>query len=390
MKKIIQTVLSLGGIAYILFLFARSFDGEVGAILIVFMLTAPLISLIFAIAARNRVKFSIKCDAYVNKGSELKVTVKVERTGAFPLSVIDIVPGASEVFEKQNKTYRLSMFSGNSREFTFKVRAKTGGNGSIYVAQAYSCGFLGFLRLRIKSRFPEPVLVGVVPDIPDIKASSQLFRSIADVVLTSDDEEDNDTAMLFSANTAPGYEHREYVEGDPLKRINWKLSSKKSKLMVRLDEAASAVQPMIIFDLYRKKDAAAEYAVLTEEKLLRAVFGLLTALVKQGIACNFVYYGSSGEVMNESVDNPDYPSQLLLKVLAVKVTEDRRIDPAMLGTDVCACLIATTDAGEGISALTDKIADLQNASILGVSAESSNSTGLPLWYLDEDDNFRMV
>ena len=388
MKKKIQTVLTLIGVAWVTYLFTTGFDGEMGAILIAFLTIAPLVSLIFALSARSRISFDVKCDAYVNKGSETEVTVSVRKTGRFPLAVVEIVPAVSEVFEKNTKTYRLSMFSGEHREFTFKVRSKIGGNGSIGISEAYSCGFLGFLRLRIKQGYPEPVSVGVVPDIPDIKASSQLFRSIADVVMTSDDDEDNDTSMLFSANTAPGYEHREYVQGDPLKRINWKLSSKKAKLMVRLDEAASAVQPLLVLDLYRKKDAAPEYAVITEEKLLRAVFGLLTVLVKQGIACDFVYYGSSGEVVTESVDNPDYPSQLLLKVLAVKVEADRRIELA--GCDVCTCLIATTDAGQGISSVTDAIADKEKASILGVSAESTNTTGLPFWYLDEDDNFKMV
>ena len=388
MKKKIQTLLTLVGVAWVTYIFTTAFDGEMGAILIAFLTIAPFVSLVFAFYARKRINLAVSCEAYVNKGSEIEVTVRVEKTGRFPLAVLEIVPEASEVFEKQTKTYRLSMFSVESREFSFRVRAKTGGNGSISIAAAYSCGFLGFLRLGIKNVYPEPVSVGVVPDIPEIKASSQLFRNIADVVMTSDDEEDNDTSMLFSANTAPGYEHREYVQGDPLKRINWKLSSKKSKLMVRLDEAASAVQPMIVLDLYRKKGAAPEYAVITEEKLLRSVFGLLTVLVKQGIACDVVYRGAGGDTVTECVDNPDYPSQLLLKVLAVKVVEDRRIEIG--GSDVCTCLIATTDAGNGVSAILDRIADKNTASILGISAESANSTGLPLWYLDEDDNFKMV
>jgi uncharacterized protein YccT (UPF0319 family) len=58
--------------------------------------------------------------------------------------------------------------------------------------------------------------------------------------------------------------------------------------------------------------------------------------------------------------------------------------------DVCACLIATTDAGSELAAVTDAIEDRENTSILGVSAESVNATGLKFWYLDEDENFKMV
>ena len=390
MRKIIQTIFSVGALAFFTYLFTFFMDGSMGIILIVFFVTAPLISFALAVSSRKRIKVSLRCDSYVNKNNTIKVTVKVEKTGKLPLSVIEIVPEVSEVFDKMEKTFRLSMFTDESTEFSFDVRGRVGGNGSISIKKVYSCGFLGFMRLKAKGVLPEPVSVGVVPEIPDIKSSSQLFMSIADVVFTSDDEEESDTSMLFSANTSPGYEHREYVEGDPLKRVNWKLSSKKNKLMVRLDEAASSVQPLIVLDLYRKTGASAEYAVITEEKIIRSVFGLVTLLVKQGIACDFAYYGTGGDMVVETVDNPEYPAQLLLKVLAVKVTEGRRIDLRGMRNDVCACLIATTDAGSELAAVTDVIEDRENTSILGVSAESVNATGLKFWYLDEDENFKMV
>ena len=390
MRRIIQTVLSLAGVAFYIYLFAFFIDGDTGASIIVFLLAAPLFSLIFTLYGRSRIVLTMICDAYVNKGSDLTVTVRAEKAGRLPLGIIEIVPGASEVFEKPKKKYRLSMFSASSLEFSYTVRSVTGGNGSVFISEAYCCGFLGFMRFRAKTPLPEPVSVGVIPTIPEIKTSTQLFRSIADVVMTSDNEEDNDTSMLFSANTAPGYEHREYVQGDPMKRINWKLSSKKSKLMVRLDEAASSVHPLIVLDLYRRTDASPEYAVITEEKLLRSVFGLLSVLVKRGIACQFMYFAGDGSITVETVDNPDYPEQLLLKVLAVTVVPGRRLDIGNSAVGVCSCLIATTDAGSSFNAVTDKIEDKSMTSILGVSAESTNETGLPFWYLDEDENYKMV
>jgi hypothetical protein len=233
------------------------------------------------------------------------------------------------------------MLNENKRRFRLEVDALVGGNGEIGIKAVYSCGFLGFMKFAVKTPLPQPVSVGVIPPIPEVKSSTQLFRSIADVVLTSDDDEENDTAMLFSANTSPGYEHREYEQGDPLKRINWKLSSKKQKLMVRLDEAAASVQPVLVLDLYRNGSIPPANAVRGEEQLIRSVFGLLDLLVKQGIACNFVYRSSSGETVCESVDNPDYPNQLLLKILAIKVVPDKRIDLSANTGSFCACVVAT-------------------------------------------------
>lgn len=386
--KIFKNLVSVSAVAFLLYIFTFYVDGEMGVILLSFLIIAPLLSLIFAVYGRNRIKVSFDCDGYVKKGSKLSVTVTVEKKGGLPFAFADIKPAVSEVFGKHTKTYRLSMLNERKKDFTFTVDAVTGGNGEISVISVYSCGFLGFLRLRSKQPLPPPKIVGVIPEIPEIKASSQLFRSIADIVMTSDDDEDNDTAMMFSANTTAGYEHREYIIGDPLKRINWKLSTKKSRLMVRLDEASASVQPSVVLDLFRDGSNPVEKAILGEEKLLVSVFGLLALMVRQGIACSFTYYSPTGEVITESIDNPEYPVQLLLKVLSARVVPDRRINiPA---ENSVACVISTTDTGKGFTSVTDKIENKENASILGISRDYADKTEFPFWYLDENNDFVMV
>lgn len=385
-----KTIIAILAVAFLLYIFTFYIDGEMGMILVAFTVFSPLVSLFFAVFARKRVKVSMNCDGYVQKGSKLTVSVTVEKTGRFPLGIIEITPRASEVFAQNNKVYRVSLVLDDKKTFTYTVDAVTGGNGEIALDTVYSCGFLGFMRFTLTQEIPSPVSVGVIPEIPQIKASSQLFRSIADVVLTSDDEEENDTALMFSANTSPGYEHREYVHGDPLKRVNWKLSSKKNKLMVRLDEAVASVQPMIVLDLYRSGSAKPEEAILGEEQIIRSVFGLLSLLVKQGIASTLIYFGADGEVTAESVDNPEYPEQLLLKVLALKVVPDRRVDLNTYNGSVCACVIASTDCGAEIDDIADAVKDDDNVSLIGVSPDSRNLTAFPMWYLDGDNNFKLV
>lgn len=387
MKKIISFISPLT-VIFMLYIFTFYMDGEIGVILTSFILLAPVVSLLFALYARNRIKINFDCDGYVQKNNKLTVKVTVEKSGKLPLGIVQIDTYASEVFRQEKNIYKLSVAGAEKKVFTYKIDAHTGGNGEIGIISVYSCGFLGFVRFKIKNELPLPKSVGVIPEIPQIKSSSKLFRSIADSVLTSDDEENNDTAILFSANTAPGYEHRDYIQGDSLKRINWKLSAKRDKLMVRLDEAVASVQPVIALDLYRSSSDKAEDAIINEEKLICSVFGLVSLLISQGIACTFIYYGAGGELISESIDNPEYPSQLLLKVLASKVVPDRRI--SIQNTSACACVIATTDCNNEIAGIISMLEDKDNASLIGVSAESKNLTDLPMWYLDGDNNFKLV
>lgn len=382
-------IISVAAVAFLLYIFTFYIDGEMGVIIIAFLIAAPLISLVFALYGRNRVKVSFDCDSYVKKDSDITVRVTVEKFGAFPLPVVEIVPYASEVFDAELKTYKLSMLNEDKAEFSFEIHAVTGGNGEIAVKAVYSSGFLGFFRIKSSNPLPLPKSVGVIPVIPEIKSSTQLFRNIADSVMTSENDEENDTSMLFSANTAPGYEHREYIQGDPIKRINWKLSSKKLRLMVRLDEAASAVQPLIVLDLYRDGKGDIKTSLLREEKLLQSVFGLLTLLLKQGIACTFVSRDHSGNIVAESVDNLDYPAQLLLKVLSVKVS-DIRVNLSQANENYCACIIASTDFTESFSEIIASLPDKENVSGIAPAHISKKPDNIPVWYLDNDNNFKLV
>ena len=383
MKKII----SLLGVAAILFVFTFYIDGEIGMILTAFIAFAAVISVLFAFFGRKRIAVSFDCDGYVKKGGTLTVNVTVEKQGGFPLGIVSIKTASDAVFGCAEKTFRLSLSGKKRKDFSYTIDAITGGNGEISVVSVHSSGFMGFIGFKIMGELPAPKSVGVIPEIPKIRSSSMLFRNIADSVITSDDESSSDSAMLFSANTAPGYDHREYVQGDPLKRVNWKLSVKKDKLMVRLDEAATSVQPVVMLDLYRGRNADSNNAVIAEEKLICAVFGLITQLIEQGVASTFVYYGAGGELTAESIESPDHSSQLLLKVLAEKVIPERRI--RLHSTSACACLIASTDISDEIAAIVAQLEDKDSALILGVSADSRNDSGLPMWYLDDDNNFRI-
>ncbi len=55
-------------------------------------------------------------------------------------------------------------------------------------------------------------------------------------MLPSEDEEAEE-GVATRQGGMPGYEHREYVPGDSPRRVNYKLSAKRGKLMVRLDES---------------------------------------------------------------------------------------------------------------------------------------------------------
>ena len=94
---------------------------------------------------------------------------------------------------------------------------------------------------------------------------------------TDDNEEEtNETAL--SPTGQPGYDHREYYPGDPIKRINWKMSSKKDVYMIRLDEKVAGGGQVFFLDIPELEENEFNLSVrdrVTEGML--AVFSMLTA-----------------------------------------------------------------------------------------------------------------
>ena len=100
--------------------------------------------------------------------------------------------------------------------------------------------FLGIVYLNSRVR-PEPAAVAVLPRIVDYTGPEVPLS-----LLPSDDDEDEAQSLLTGG--IPGYDHRDYVPGDPLRRINYKLSAKKRRLLVRKDENIASQSVDIVLE----------------------------------------------------------------------------------------------------------------------------------------------
>lgn len=95
--------------------------------------------------------------------------------------------------------------------------------------------------------------IGVVPHIRMLKdhnICNQVIHSAAD----SEPDEDTIEKSTNQFGGFPGYEHRQYAPGDPVKRINWKLSAKKQELFVRLDEQQGGSGVAVILDPFSNQE----------------------------------------------------------------------------------------------------------------------------------------
>lgn len=383
-KNIFKNIFGICFIWFMIFIFTFYMDGETGMILVYFALFSAVLSYLTAFYARKRITISAECDEYVRKGGQLILKLNVGKTGKIPLAFVDIIIDCNENLNISKKHYRLSLALQQSEEFEVKIDGITGGNGKIYIKEVLSSGFFGIV--SYDTEIPEfSKNIGIIPDIPEVSSSNILFRTINDIVVTSDDEE-SDSPLAFSANTQAGYEHREYIEGDPLKRINWKLSSKRNKLMVRLDEASSSVQPVVIINLSHKD-------INNQEKNIQSSFALLSLFIKQGISCKIYFKSENNDLQCLNAESEESLNQILMTILITPAENITDFDESIFFVEKsCAYIIFSAETLDNMMSSDFVRSNNKNIQFIVADENAVNNSedSSNLWRLDSDNKFRAV
>ncbi len=128
--------------------------------------------------------------------------------------------------------------------------------------------------------------VEVTPHIYDISA-----------MRTESEEVPESLEMMMSAsNDSMDYATvRDYVWGDPLKSIHWKLSARNMKYLTRLYETYSDPGIDVVVDFSAPPGHDSETLMCFFDALVETAFSLRKWADDQGIPCRIVYQSASGE-----------------------------------------------------------------------------------------------
>ena len=325
------------GIAVIFMLYM---DGSIGVMMLAFLLLMPVLSLLVTLWVRRSLTVTLITPDSAAKHKAVTATLRLEKKTRIPVPFLRVLltadahfvplqPNADApmprpepeqfpsdaVYRKAYQQWKrvrrsglvcdtlpmcLSMGTAQSAEYTVQLTPRYCGKAMLTLGMPELSDFLGMFRFSLKQDVRAAVLI--TPEIPEVKANNALFRTVSNAVQTADEE--LDSTPVFSASSAPGYEHREYIAGDPLKRINWKLSSKRRHLMVRKDEPVALARLSVVLDFRRlaqSHDMAACFA--EEEQLTETALGFLRLCAQYGYPCRMSYPDEAGAWCTLSVDD---------------------------------------------------------------------------------------
>ncbi len=341
----VKLAISMFLIGVMAYAFTNYLDGDIGVVIWSFLIIAPLLSLVFTLLARRKLSVSLDAPDYIDKKKHFAVKVNLRSKGRLPVPFVrfQLLPTAN-LQPDDPRPVQCAFMSGNPQRMHCQMTALHAGCAAAELGNVQITDYLGLFSFSVKLP-PQLQKIGVIPEIPSLTGAGILLRSVSDLIQTQDEEEEESQAVYSSA-AMPGYVHREYVPGDHLRRINWKLSAKRDKLMVRMDEAAVTVRPSLILDL--PEDGTPEIWK-RREILMEGALGFLMLLVQQGIACS-IRFASEGKWHCLYLENEEAVRQAAVELATADFRYDgNRLDPNAAMEKAGAYLIYTSYPDAGLS-----------------------------------------
>lgn len=203
-------------------------NGDIGWALIYIMGGTAVMSVTFFLISKMHFTAELsELSGVTECGRRVNVEIVLRKTGFCLLPFIEftIKTGGGDMPIK----LRTALLFGKEKRVTASFRAAHSGLNSVELTEIALFDFLGLARKRVKTE--QKTWQAVLPQIVDYDGP-EIFPN----TLPSEEEEVEEGVTAMNGGM-PGYEHREYAPGDSPRRVNYKLSAKKNKLMVRLDES---------------------------------------------------------------------------------------------------------------------------------------------------------
>lgn len=286
MKNIFNFILCI----LVALVLAFQISGSGGIFIMILLGLALIFSVVSILISKKSVDIAMSLSgAIVNKGDSFTAHLDLTKRSVLPTSFIEVTIGVTPniVSEGESMTYKLICAGLHGESVDIKLRAELCGGGEISVEKVVLSDYLGLFSFKLK-KLPEKCTVKILPEIPDTGSQTEILRSASESITFDDsDEESDETSAALTG--VPGYEHRGYIPGDPLKRVNWKLSSKKDRLMVRLDEKVTSSSQIFRLDIPKPQQAdRLSYVIM--DVIVEGSLAMLSMLIRAGYESEYNYF----------------------------------------------------------------------------------------------------
>lgn len=272
-------------------------------LVLILIVCCPVVSLLLLWLSRDTLRVQAELPVNrVGRGTEFSFSIRVQNPGRFAAFTADVAYSWSNLF---------TGFSEQKKQHLWVAPA-----AGCEVKQLMSSRYAGRVEVRIESF--------EVYDLFHIFCLQGCDRSGAYVIVWPGFAEGEENEILSCVEGFPGenetkkrgtdynpdYEIREYIPGDELKSIHWKLSAKQGKMMVRERLATGREKMNILLPLGEDRQQ--------NDALMEAVYALCRLLLDKEYPIQLYWPGRAGALRGSFVAEQGELENVLSEILSDK------------------------------------------------------------------------
>ena len=258
--------------------FSQTYSGHLSSVFLITILVLPIVSLLMAVIVRLALKLEFDCSTViVERGTEVKLQLTARNMFILPCSAMYITASMPDVEDQRDAKLIFSLGLLQKKQLNFIYPSNFRGEYKITIDKVYIYDILKIFKLRKTFDLKKHVLV--VPKMYNTAGSSEYSLST------------NDETEMQTSDFSGGERSfvRKYNDGDDIRKIHWKLSSKQEDYVV-WQEVKNRFRDAIVFcDVSEYFDDPVKNAQYIDTVL---EIGLAACMhnVKQDRDCVFAYY----------------------------------------------------------------------------------------------------
>jgi uncharacterized protein (DUF58 family) len=260
--------------------FVYFYGGKMPYMIFNTILILPAVSFLYVVLVFFRFKYRQDIDKrFVTKGEKVSFVFSVSNEDPILYPYIRVnFYGTGTIFASQFKSQYFSLLPFQKKSYSFDFQCRYRGSYEIGVKSIEIEDFLGIFKLVYKVFDPRNITVA--PRIVPIDS----FRLKTDYI-----SESHPVLNHSQEDMATMLDTRQYIYGDNLKRIHWKLSAKFNELMVKRFQNTCETSSTLILDLKKGSLSPEENAVI-DDKVIEAAVSIIYYCLHKWIPVNLVFY----------------------------------------------------------------------------------------------------
>lgn len=274
---------------------------------------------IYLLIMKNKISVDAKVqNIEVVRGQQVLISLVITNKSFLVCSKAKADIFISDYFGNDDSTTQ-TVFTLDSRSSTnleFDVVMPHVGVYTTGIKNIYVYGFLGFFSVRIPVE--NEFFVTVLPK------ECEREISLSDDLLT-----DSPDASCFAENDGFDYTGvREYVLGDSMKKIHWKLSAHSLEYMTKLNETGLRSDVGVILDMVAEKDAKDDELLFLNDGIIETGISLINLARKKEIDNKLIFVDKDMQVsLMEPRSEYDY-SELVRNISKISSTPEKEMKDA--------------------------------------------------------------